>query len=99
MFKTFLSALVASAVTAIDYSSHGASWSSDYYCLHGDRQSPINIDKASAVKSDAVSFKLVNYHDITNATMSLTHDSTVMHINNPNIQKSLLDVRNELGHE
>lgn len=99
MSKTLLSALVASAVTAINYASHGASWSSDYYCLHGDRQSPINIDKASTVKSDAVSFRLVNYLDITNATMSLTHDSSVMHISNPNNQKSLLDVRNELGHE
>jgi carbonic anhydrase len=68
MFKFLLSFAVA-----YDYHNRGDDWQ-DYYCKMGEYQSPIVIDRQNTVGSHQVSFKMSNYQDITNATLTVTNN-------------------------
>jgi len=60
---------------SIDYSSHGKNWN-ELDCASGDFQSPINLDTNTAELTHKISFKLVEYQDITNGTLSTPHDNS-----------------------
>lgn len=83
--------------TSIDYSSHGQNWL-ERSCSLGDSQSPINIDLASVSHTAAISYQLLNYQDITNATLVTHNEKTLIHIDYPNTVLSHMQVINELGH-
>ena len=108
-FRAFLGvffATINSTLAAeIDYSQHGVNWTSDKECML-DRQSPVDISPGRVLASPAVSFRLVNYQDITTATVEATDDGSRLVINYPtkdgskppkDMPESDLSVTNELG--
>lgn len=90
----FTTVLLVSFTQSINYQDRGNDWT-DGECANGFLQSPINIDKSTLKKTPKISFKLVDYHDITNATVTTPHDRSMIKIEYPNKLQSDLKVINE----
>jgi carbonic anhydrase len=79
---------------ATDYSKHGDDWTGrDEVCKKGYRQSPLNIQE-NPNKTDSLAFKLVNYHEMRNATINVDQDGSRIIVIDPNMQHSYLTFKN-----
>ena len=83
----------------VDYSQHGDNWPTDT-CLQGnedDEQSPINLNTAEATESSDIRFELNYTHKISNATVQVEGDGSLVRVYNPNIEDNDIRVYNELN--
>ena len=89
MFRTFASALFASAAYAAmaDYTQNGANW--DGLCANGVEQSPIDLTEAAATKNGVMEITGFNYYDFvvndqfksTDPTFTTTFDNEILRQN------------------
>ena len=82
----------------IDYSGHGAGWSGQ--CNSGStQQSPLNLNWETAQLSVDIRFELLYRHRMSNATVSIQGDGSLIKIDYPNELDNEIRVFNELAED
>ena len=78
----------------IDYSQHGTNW--EARCTsYFEEQSPINLSWESAKPNDLISFEMLYHHKLSNATVVVDAEGSVIRVDYPNVQDNDLRVFNE----